>query len=105
MADAAKTVIDHFKENICYVAVVKNISIDCDCCDKPEPPAMKDIGVLSSLDPVALDQACYDLIKNSDDPGKEKVLKRIHEKLGPYIIDCAEKLKLGTRKYELINVD
>ena len=84
---------------------MKNISCDCDCDGKARPPCMKDIGILSSTDPVALDQACLDLIYNSNDPGKKELIERIEGKLGPHIIECSVKLGVGSRDYELINVD
>ena len=105
MADAASTVIKHFKGNLAYVAIMKNISIDCDCDKSPHKPCMPDIGILSSTDPVALDKACLDLIYKSEEPGKKELIERIESKLGPYILDCAEKLGLGKKEYELIDVD
>ena len=105
MADAASTIIKRFKGKLAFVALLVNISIDCDCADKPEKPCMKDIGILSSLDPVALDKACLDLVYNSKEEGKKKLINRIESKLGPYIIDCAVKLGLGSKDYELVNVD
>ena len=105
MADAAGTIIKYFKGNLAYVALMVNMSVDCDCCDKPEKPLIPDIGILSSTDPVALDQACLDLLYNLKDDNKKSIINRIESKLGPYIIDCAVKLGLGKREYELINVD
>ena len=105
MADAASSIVDYFKGNIAYVAVMANISIDCDCNGNPEKPAISDIGILSSTDPVALDQACFDLINKSNEPGKEKLLKRIEEKMGLHTIECAVQLGIGKKEYELINVD
>ena len=105
MADAAWSIVDYFKGKIAYVAVMANMSIDCDCCDKPEKPAISDIGILSSTDPVALDQACFDLVNKCNETGKEKLLKRIDEKMGLHIIESAVKLGIGKREYELINVD
>lgn len=105
MADAALTVTDYFKDNIVYINVVCNLSVDCDCCGDAEDPCMSDIGILSSLDPVALDQACIDLIYNSNDPGKEHLIERIESRNGLHTIECAEKLGIGSREYELISVD
>ena len=84
---------------------MKNISVDCDCAGNAQPPCMKDIGILSSTDPVALDQACLDLIYNSNDPGKKQIIERIESKLGLHIIECSVKLGIGSSEYELINVD
>ena len=105
MADAASSVVEYFKGNIVYINVMCNISVDCDCCARAEDPCMKDIGILSSLDPVALDQACIDLIYNSDDPGKEKLVKRIESRNGIHTIESSEKLGVGSRDYELVMID
>ena len=82
-----------------------NMSVDCDCCAVAEDPCMKDIGMLASLDPIAIDQACMDLVYKSDDPGKEHFLERVNSRNGTHTIDVAEKLGFGTKKYELINID
>lgn len=82
-----------------------NMSVDCDCCAVAEDPCMKDIGILASLDPVAIDQVCIDLIKNSNDEGKEHLLERINSKHGTHTIDAAAELGFGTKEYELINID
>lgn len=105
MADAALSIKDYYKENILFINIMKNMSVDCDCCAKAEDPCMKDIGILSSTDPVALDQACIDLIYNSNDSGKEHLIERIESRNGKYTIDCAEKLGVGSKEYELINID
>ena len=105
MADAASTVINYFKGNLAYVALMVNMSIDCDCCDRPQKPCIPDIGILSSTDPVALDKACLDIIFNLKDENKKPLIERIESKLGPYIIECAAKLGLGNKEYELIDVD
>lgn len=105
MADAASAVTNYFKGNMAYINIMCNISRDCDCCSVAEEPCMKDIGILASLDPVAIDQASIDLVKNSNDPGKEKLLERINSRNGLHTIDCAEKLGIGSRKYELIEVE
>ena len=104
MADAAKSVIDFFKGQIVYVNVMKNMSVDCDCCAKAEDPCMGDIGVLVSLDPVAIDQACVDLVYGSDDPGKEHLIRRIESRNGIRTIEAAAALNLGSREYELIEL-
>ena len=105
MADCASSIVNLYKGKLCYINVMKNISCDCDCDGKARPPCMKDIGILSSTDPVALDQACLDLIYNSNDPGKKELIERIEGKLGPHIIECSVKLGVGNKDYELINVD
>lgn len=106
MADAAYSVVQSFgKENLAYINIMKNISKDCDCDRWAKPPCMKDIGILSSTDPVALDKACVDLIYNSDDPGKKDVIDVIEKKKGLHIFETAVKLGLGSVDYELINVD
>ena len=104
MADAAGSVVDFFKGEIVYINVMKNMSVDCDCCSTAEDPCIKDIGVLVSLDPVAIDQACLDLVYASDDPGKSHLIERIESRHGVHTIEMAEKLGLGSREYELITV-
>ena len=104
MADAAASITDYFKENIVYVNVMKNMSVDCDCCAVAEDPCMKDIGILVSLDPVAIDQACIDLVYASDDPGKDHLIERIESRNGIHTIEAAAALGLGSREYELITV-
>ena len=101
MADAASTIVDHFKGQILFISVMKNMSVDCDCCSVAEDPCMKDIGILASTDPVALDQACIDLVNKSNDPGKDHFLERVNSRHGTYTIECAEKLGVGTTKYKL----
>ena len=105
MADAAKSVVDYFKGNIVYINVMKNMSVDCDCCAKAEDPCIKDIGILASLDPVAIDQACIDLVYSSDDPGKEHLIKRIESRNGTHTIESALKLGYGSNHYEMITID
>ena len=105
MAEAAKSVVDYFKGKILYISTMKNISIDCDCDGQAKSPCMKDIGMMISDDPVAIDQAFIDFVKNSDDSGKEELLKRINEKNGEYILEYAESIGVGNRNYELINID
>ena len=105
MADAASSVVNHFKGNMAFVSIMCNMSVDCDCCAVAEDPCMKDIGILSSLDPVALDQACIDLVKASNDPGREHLLERINTRHGTHTIDAAAALGFGTQDYELVYVD
>ena len=105
MADAASSVVKHFGSNMAYVSIMCNMSVDCDCCAVAEDPCMKDIGILSSLDPVALDQACIDLVKSSNDPGRDHLLERINSRHGTHTIDAAADLGFGTRDYALICVD
>lgn len=105
MADAASSIRNKFKGNIAYINVMKNMSVDCDCCAKAEDPCMKDIGVLASLDPIAIDKACIDLVRNSTDEGRDHLLERIESRHGEHIIESADKLGFGTSIYELINID
>lgn len=104
MADAALSVIKYFKGNIVYVNVMKNMSVDCDCCAVAEDPCMKDIGILVSLDPVAIDQACLDLVYASDDPGRDHLIERIESRNGAHTIEAAAALGCGSREYELQEV-
>lgn len=104
MADAAKSVVDLFDGNIVYINIMCNLSVDCDCCDVAEDPCMKDIGILSSLDPIALDQACIDLIYASDDPGRDHFIERVESRQGIHTIEAAAELDFGSREYELIEV-
>lgn len=104
MADAAGSVVDYFKGNIAYINIMCNLSVDCDCCAVAEDPCMKDIGILSSLDPVALDQACVDLIYASDDPGKAHFLERLESRNGVRTIETAAQLGYGSREYELVEI-
>ena len=101
MADAAFSVAEHFKGRIAYINVMKNLSVDCDCCMVAEDPCMKDIGILASLDPVAIDQACIDLVLRSDDPGKEHFMERVNSRNGIHTIEAAASLGFGSREYEL----
>lgn len=105
MADAASSIHNKFNGNIAYINVMKNMSVDCDCCAKAEDPCMKDIGVLASLDPIAIDKACIDLVRNSTDEGRDHLLERIESRHGEHIIESADKLGFGTSIYELINID
>ena len=102
MADAASSVHNHFKGHIAYINVMKNLSVDCDCCEVAEDTCMKDIGILASLDPVAIDQACIDLVRKSDDPGQEHFMERVNSRNGIHTIEAAADLGIGSREYELI---
>lgn len=105
MADAGKSIMEYYQGNICFINIMKNLSVDCDCCAVAEDPMMADIGILSSMDPVALDQACVDLVYRSDDPGKKHLIERIESRNGAHTIFSAEKLGVGTRAYELVCLD
>lgn len=105
MADAAGSVVDYFKGNMIYVNVMKNMSVDCDCCAVAEDPCLNDIGILVSTDPIAVDQACIDLVYACDDPGKAHFLERIESRNGIHTIEAATALGYGTREYELIEVE
>ena len=105
MADAASSVVKHFNGNAAYINIMKNISVDCDCDGNASAPCMQDIGILASLDPIAIDQACLDLVYNSTDPGKDKLIKRIESLHGVHTVEAATDLGFGTREYELINLD
>lgn len=105
MAEAAKAVADHCGDRILYISVANNLSVDCDCDASPEEPRMGDIGILASLDPVALDRACTDLVRSSDDPGKVHLIERIDSRHGMHTLDHAEALGMGSQKYELVTLD
>ena len=105
MVDAASSVVDYFKGNAVYINVMKNISVDCDCDGNASDPCMQDIGILASLDPVAIDQACLDLVYNSNDPGRDKLIERIESRHGVHTIEAAYDLGVGNREYELIDLD
>lgn len=105
MAEADKSVIDYMKGNILYINVVNNLSVDCDCNANPEAPCMQDIGILASIDPVALDAACLDLIYDSKDPGRNHFVERVERQNGRHIILYAESIGVGSREYELISID
>lgn len=104
MADSAYSVVNYFKDNIAYINIMCNMSVDCDCCSVAEDPCMKDIGILASLDPVAIDKACIDLVKNSNDEGKKHFLERVESRHGTHTIDVAKELGVGTTDYELIEI-
>ena len=106
MADAASSIVDFFKGNMVFINVMKNLSVDCDCCAVAEDPCMKDIGMLISLDPVAIDQACIDLVyKQTDDPGQKHFIERVESRHGIHTIEAAAELGFGSREYELISLD
>ena len=105
MADAAMSVIDYYKGNLAYINVMKNMSVDCDCCAKAEDPSMADIAIHASLDPIAIDQASVDLVYASNDPGRDHLIERIESRNGVLTIEAAAKLGYGSREYELVNID
>ena len=104
MADAAESVIEYLHGNILYINVMKNMSVDCDCCSVAEDPCMADIGILASTDPIAIDQACIDLVYASDDPGRNHLVERIESRTGIHTIEAAAALGYGSREYELVRV-
>lgn len=105
MADAASSVVKHFGNNIVFINVMCNLSVDCDCCAVAEDPCMKDIGILASTDPIAIDQACIDLVYNSKDRGRDHFVARVERQNGVHTIEAAAELGFGTREYELIKID
>ena len=105
MADAAGSVVEYFGGRILYVNVMKNMSVDCDCCSVAEDPCIKDIGILVSDDPIAIDQACVDLVYACSDPGKPHLIERIESRNGVHTIEAAEALGYGSRYYTLISID
>ncbi len=105
MAEAAKAIADHCGDRIIYISVANNLSVDCDCDASPEDPKMGDIGILASLDPIALDKACTDLVRSSDDPGKVHLIERIDSRHGMHTLDYGEKIGLGSRTYKLVKLD
>lgn len=105
MAESCKSVIDYMRGNILYINVVNNLSVDCDCESNPEEPCMQDIGILASLDPVALDEACLDLVYDSKDPGRDHFVEQVERQNGRYIIPYAESIGVGTKEYELVSID
>ena len=104
MADAASSVVAHFNGNMAFINIMCNMSVDCDCCAVAEDPCMKDFGILASLDPIAIDRACIDLVKNSDDPGRDHLLERITSRHGEHTIEAAATLGFGSTDYELIEL-
>ena len=105
MADAAASVVRYFRGNMAFINVMKNLSVDCDCCAVAEDPCMKDIGMLASLDPVALDRACLDLAYASKDPGRDHFVERVESRHGTYTVECATALGIGTPAYTLVTLD
>ena len=104
MADAAEAVVRHFNGNMVFINVMKNMSVDCDCCSVAEDSCMADIGILASLDPIAVDRACLDLVYSSDDPGRDHLLERIESRNGAHTIDAAAELGFGSKDYELVKL-
>lgn len=105
MAEACESIFDAAGDNILFISVANNLSVDCDCVAEPEPVRMEDIGILASLDPVALDRACVDMVYNSKDPGKVHLIERMEERQATHLLDYAEELGLGSQKYRLVVVD
>lgn len=105
MADSACAVAKHFEGKIAYINIMCNLSVDCDCCAVAEDPCMKDIGILASLDPIAIDQACIDLVYHSEDEGRDHFVERVESRHGVHTIEAAAELGFGTREYELIDID
>lgn len=104
MADAAEAVVRHFNGNMVFINVMKNMSVDCDCCSVAEDPCMADIGILASLDPIAVDRACLDLVYASDDPGRDHLLERIESRNGAHTVDAAAEFGFGSKEYELVKL-
>lgn len=104
MADAASSVVRYFEDRAAYINVMKNMSVDCDCCAVAEDPCMKDIGVLASFDPVAIDKACLDLVYSSDDPGRDHLIERIESRKGILTVTASATLGVGSLEYELIEI-
>ena len=104
MADSAKATVDYFGKHIVFINVMRRMSVDCDCCAVAEDPCMKDIGILASLDPIAIDQACLDLVYASDDPGRDHLVERIESLNGVHTVEAAAELGFGSREYELIEL-
>lgn len=105
MADAASSVVNYFHGNMIFINVMKNMSVDCDCCEIAEDPCMADMGILVSTDPIAIDQACIDLVYSCDDPGKAHFLERVESRNGVHTIEAAAALGFGSREYTLVKVD
>jgi len=104
MADASKTVMEYFSDRIAFINIMCNMSVDCDCCAVAEDPKIGDIGILASLNPVALDQACLDLVYRSDDPGKKDLIERIESRHGIHTVETAEEIGVGSREYQLVEI-
>ena len=105
MADSASSIMEYFKNKIAFINIMCNMSVDCDCCAKAEDPCMKDIGILASIDPIAIDQACLDLVYSSKDDGRNHLIQRIESRNGVHTVEAADELGFGNREYELINID
>ena len=105
MADAASAAHNKLKGRVLYISMMCNMSVDCDCCAVAEDPCMKDIGIVASTDPIALDRACLDLVMKSNDLGKEHFLERVNSRNGVHTIDAAYELGFGNKEYELIDID
>ena len=105
MADAASSIKEYFGDKILFVSIMCNMSVDCDCCAVAEDPAIADIGILASEDPVALDQACLDLVYASEDPGRDHLLERIESRNGVLTVEAAAALGMGSREYNLVSID
>lgn len=104
MADASKTVMEYFHDRIAFINIMCNMSVDCDCCAVAEDPKIGDIGILASLDPAALDQACLDLVYRSNDPGKKDLIERIESRHGIHTVETAEEIGVGSREYQLVEI-
>ena len=105
MADAASSVVNFFDGKLVYINVMKNMSVDCDCCAVAEDPCIADIGILASTDPIAIDQACIDLVYACSDPGRPHLLERIESRNGVHTIEAAAALGFGSREYDLVELD
>ena len=106
MADASEAVINYMgKENMVYISIANNLSVDCDCDSNPHAPEMADLGIFASIDPVALDQASYDAVVNANDPGKAALIERMNSRHGIHTVEAANQLGLGNREYEIVNID
>ena len=105
MADACEGVINYMgKDNMLYISVANNLSVDCDCDSNPHAPEMADLGIFASTDPVAIDQACYDAVINAEDPGKSALIERMNSRHGIHTVEAANQLGLGSREYEIVNI-
>ena len=105
MADACKGVFDHMGDRMLFINIANNLSVDCDCDANAAPPVMGDLGILASLDPVALDRASVDMVMHTNEPGKEELLERINSRHGTHTLEAAEKLGLGSQKYTLVTIE
>lgn len=105
MAESAGSIMEYFGNNVVFINIMCNMSVDCDCCAKAKDPCMKDIGILASTDPIAIDQACLDLVYSSNDSGKEHLIERIESRNGVHTLEKSAELGFGSREYELIDID